>query len=222
MTKNIVITGTSKGLGLVLAQDFLDQGHNVIGLSKTIPDIKSNNYTHYCVDISDSQAILKVFSKITQVDVLINNSGLFVLSDILNTSIDDIDKIISVNLIGTIYTTKIAIPLMQPGSKIIFINSVAGINQLENQSVYCASKHGLTAFAGILGKELKSREISVTSIHPGGINTTLWNESNPYPLGDSSQAMDPKIVSNTVLFIVNQNNSVDYKTITMFPKIEAH
>ena len=47
-----------------------------------------------------------------------------------------------------------------------FINSVAGLEQLENQSVYCATKHGLTGFAGVLGKELQDKRIKVTSIHP--------------------------------------------------------
>ena len=55
---------------------------------------------------------------------------------------------------------------MNTGSKMFFINSVAGLEQLENQSVYCATKHGLTGFAGVLGKELQDKRIKVTSIHP--------------------------------------------------------
>jgi 3-oxoacyl-[acyl-carrier protein] reductase len=110
---------------------------------------------------------------------------------------------------------------MNINSKIIFINSVAGLGELENQSIYCASKYALTAFAGVLGKELRSRKIKVVSIHPGGINTSLWNESNPYPVGDVENAINSKQISDLILFILS-NSNIEFKTVKLFPEVEWH
>ena len=220
MIKTVVITGTSRGLGLTMARLFLEKGWLVFGLSQNSPHIDNPSYVHLYTDIGDEQQIAQAFDTIGNIDLLINNAAIFEMNNFEDTK--NIDRIIDVNLKGSIHVSKYALTHMSAGSKIIFINSVAGLYQLENQSVYCASKHGLTAFAGILGKELKIKGINVASVHPGGINTTLWNKSNPYPLGDANLAMDPKVVADTVLFVANSPNSVDYKTITLFPSVEWH
>ena len=109
---------------------------------------------------------------------------------------------------------------MKEPSRIIFINSVAGLEELENQSIYCASKHGLTGFAGVLSKELQKRKIKVTSIHPGGINTPLWNGSDFHD--DLTKLLDPKEIAKLIAFICDSQQNVEYKTIKMFPDIEWH
>jgi NADP-dependent 3-hydroxy acid dehydrogenase YdfG len=220
MIKTAVITGTSRGLGLVITKLFLENGWRVYGLSQNSPFIDSPQYTHLYTDISDRQQVNQAVDSIGNIDLLINNAAVFEMNSFLHTA--DLDSMIDINLKGSIYVTKSVLAHMTKGSKIIFINSVAGLYQIENQSIYCASKHGLTAFAGILGKELKPQDINVASIHPGGINTSLWNKTNPYPLGDAELAMDPKTVADTILFVANSPNSVDYKTITMFPSVEWH
>jgi len=221
--KTVLITGTSTGLGNSLANHYSASGYHVIGLSRTAIDLP--NYTHYAVDISNRTALAIAFDTIKSnhsLDLLINNAGVFALRKFSDTSFDEIDGMIDLNLKGAMYVTKHCLDIMSEGSKIIFINSVAGLAELDNQSVYCSSKFGLTAFAGVLGKELQSRRIKVTSIHPGGINTTLWNDSNPYPAGEVSDAMDPQAVVNMIDHIVTSKYNVDYKTVKMFPSIEWH
>ena len=88
--------------------------------------------------------------------------------------------------------------------------------------MYCASKHGLTSFAKIIGQELKLKKIKVSSIHPGGMNTSLWNESNPYPLGDSTQALNPVDVVTAVDYIINSSPNMEISTIELFPTVEWH
>ena len=104
----------------------------------------------------------------------------------------------------------------------LFINSVAGLREIQNQSLYCASKAALKSFAGIIGQELRARKIKVSSIHPGGINTTLWNEQNPYPCGNADDALDPSIVADAVFHIAEVPHTTEIKTITMFPEVEWH
>jgi NADP-dependent 3-hydroxy acid dehydrogenase YdfG len=220
--KTILISGTSRGLGQVTAEYFLSKGWQVIGVSRSLSSISHNRYTHYLIDITDYRSVNTLFNTLPQIDVLVNNSAVFVMKKFIDTDIADIDSIIDTNLKGAMYVTKCALKLMHTGSKIIFINSVAGIHELANQSVYCASKHGLKSFAGVLGNELRSQKIAVCSIHPGGINTTLWNNTNPYPNGDVTSTTDPIEISEMIFYIVDKSSSTQFKTVVMFPEIEWH
>lgn len=206
----VVITGASQGLGKALAEHFADHGWEVIGLSRSTG-----------VDISNLESVITACSAIKEIDLLINNAAQFDMREFISADITSIDRIIDTNVKGTMYVTKACLHKMTAGSRIVFINSVAGVTHIDKQAVYCASKAALTAFAGVLGSELRDRDIKVTSIHPGGINTPLWNDSNPYPCGDSSTALDPQDVVNMVYMIATTKN-VEYKTVTMFPQVEWH
>ena len=113
------------------------------------------------------------------------------------------------------YVTNAALDFMNEGSNIFFINSVAGLYEIDNEAVYSASKHAITAFAGILGKELRGRKIKVTSIHPGGMETPM-QMSNP----NKKTLLDTKEISNIVVNTIN--SKAVYKTIKVFPESEWH
>jgi NADP-dependent 3-hydroxy acid dehydrogenase YdfG len=222
--KTVVITGTSRGLGLELARHFSSRGWQVIGMGRNNPHL--TNYAHYTVDIADRTQVQEAAASIRRmfgtVNVLINNAAAFDNNDFDTTDISNIDRVIDVNVKGTMYTTHCLLPLMTEGSKIIFVNSVAGVRDIQHQSIYCASKSALRSFAGVIGQELRDRRIKVSSIHPGGINTTLWNEHNPYPCGVAKDALDPQAVVDMISFIAQDQSNAEYKTITMFPEVEWH
>lgn len=223
--KTILITGTTSGVGATIAHYYLEKGWNVIGLSRRDSIFSYANYKHYKTDISKIYTSLSdTFDQIadTKIDILVNNAAVFKMKPFLETNIEEIHDMIDINLKGAMYVTKFALKNMEKGSRIFFINSVAGLEELENQSAYCASKHGLTAFAGVLGKELQPKGIKVTSIHPGGINTPLWNKENPYPCGNVNQAISTSEVVELIDFVYNGKSNIDYKTIKMFPDTEWH
>lgn len=225
MNKIAVVTGTSQGLGLLLAHSLLDAGWTVYGLARSerSPILSSDKYNHVCLDISNKDAVQQFFATLpTNIDLLINNAAVFKLASLLNTEANDIDLIINTNVKGAMYCTKFSQYRMNRGGRIIFINSVAGLAEQENQAVYCASKYALTAFAGVIAKEFRDNEVSVTSIHPGGIKTPLWNETNPYPPGDVNRALDTREIARAVHFIIDAPIGVEYKTIKLFPSIENH
>ena len=222
--KTAVITGTSSGLGLDLARHFVTEGWKVIGLSRKPAPINAENYTQKIVDIKDYKSVESVFKEFKNeaVDLLINNAASFAMTEFRDTGIDAINNIIDTNLKGTLYVCKYALDLLKKDSRIIFINSVAGLEELEKQSIYCASKYALTGFAGVLGKELRSKGIKVVSIHPGGINTPLWNTSNPYPCGNVTEAIPAQEITKLINYIVNSPANLEYKTIKLFPSLEWH
>jgi 3-oxoacyl-[acyl-carrier protein] reductase len=221
MSKLAVITGTSRGLGRTIAEHLLEQGWQVIGLSRDCT-IQHEQYQHKYTDIKNRNEIYRALENVDAIDLIVNNSAIFSMTTFADTDDDLINAMIDTNVKGAIWVTKAALPKLHAGSRIFFINSVAGLEELEKQSIYCASKYALTAFAGILGKELQVRNIKVTSIHPGGINTSLWNEDNPYPCGDVSDAMPPIEIAKLIDFIYNSHTSVEYKTVKLFPTSEWH
>ena len=224
MNKTILITGTTSGVGATLAYAYIEKGWDVIGLARGESLFDYPNYKHYQVDIGNPYHLNEVFFQIgdKNIDILVNNAAVFKMKSFSQTSIDEIDDMIDINLKGSMYVTKFALQNMKKGSRIFFINSVAGLEELENQSAYCASKHGLTGFAGVLGEELRPRGIKVTSIHPGGIDTPLWSRDIPYPCGDVSKAISPMELVKVIDFVYNSQFNIEYKTIKMFPDTEWH
>jgi len=165
--------------------------------------------------------LLKFFTKKSmKIDLLINNAGVFHFSEFLKTSIKKIDSILDTNIKGTIYVTKFSVPLMKKNSRMIFINSVAGLTKIKKQSIYCASKQALTAFAAVLGEELRKNKIKVTSIHPGGINTTLWKKFKLHK--NKNKLINPMHIAKLIEFICKSPINLEYKNIKLFPDIEWH
>jgi NAD(P)-dependent dehydrogenase (short-subunit alcohol dehydrogenase family) len=223
MRKVAVVTGCSYGLGHDIADRLIDEGYFVYGLSRTKPPVKlfsaPDTFQWIECDISKSDQVKAAFERIgTYIDVLVNNAGVYEWGLFKSYfTIEKIDKIIDLNVKGTIYVTKEALKLMNKGSDIIFINSVAGLNEMEWEAVYSASKHAITAFAGALGAELNTQmdEIRVTSIHPGGIKTSM-QEKHP----SKDKFLETKEITNTIVHVLN--SKARYKTIKLFSDIEWH
>jgi len=223
MRKVAVVTGCSYGLGYDIAGRLIDEGYFVYGLSRSQPPMDLYSYpdTFEWVecDITKSKQVEEAFKIIgTYIDVLVNNAGVYqwgLFKD--EFSFDSIDRIIDLNVKGTMYVTKEALRLMNKGSDIFFINSVAGLAEMEWEAVYSASKHAITAFAGALGAELHTQmnEIRVTSIHPGGIQTPMQKD---HPA--RKKFLEPKEVSDTIVHVIK--SKATYKTIKLFSDVEWH
>ena len=141
MNKTILITGTTSGVGATIAYEYIEKGWNVIGLARGESLFQYPNYKHYQVDISDVYGLDEVFTQIDNIDILVNNAAVFTMKPFSQTSINELDDMVDINLKGAMYVTKFALQKMERGSRIFFVNSVAGLEELENQSGYCASKH---------------------------------------------------------------------------------
>lgn len=221
--KTAIVTGSSHGVGWAITQFLLDEGWTVYGLSRSYDDktMRHENYFHLTCDISNKHNVNLAISAIDgKIDLLVNNAAIFIRASFISYCMSEIDDIIDTNVKGTMYVTRAALPIMNSGGNIIFMNSVAGIEEIENQSLYCASKAALTAFAGVLGKELHG-DIKVSSIHPGGINTELWNKNNPYP-GNVKDLLQPWDIVDVVKMILIADEKVYHKTIKLFPSVEWH
>jgi NAD(P)-dependent dehydrogenase (short-subunit alcohol dehydrogenase family) len=225
MKKVIVITGVSSGVGKSAVERFLKEGHIVIGLSRTPTFYQSPNFIHIETDIKNVSSIEYAFKRIQNefifIDVLVNNAAIFKMKPFVEFSNEEIDDIIDTNLKGTIFCTLNALKCMKSG-RIINISSVSGLHGIENQTVYSSTKYALSGFAESLNQELIKRNILISTIHPGGIDTPLWNINNKYPGGSVHDLLDSNDVVDVIQYIINLPNNVVLKDITLFPKHEWH
>lgn len=221
--QSVLITGTSSGVGHTLAKSFLEKDFLVYGIARRDVSFNNKNYEHLSIDLSKLDSIKCITNLLNhKLDILIHNASQFYLGNLDTMDDKTIESILDVNLKGAIFLSKYTIPKMKKDSRIIFINSVAGKSELARQSIYCASKHGVSAFANILNEELKEKGIKISSIYPGGIDTPLWNTSNPYPGKNKERLLASNDISELIHYIISQRQNIHYKSIILYPDNESH
>ena len=187
--KNIVITGSSRGIGKCLVENLAKDGHNVIlnynKSEKQAKQIKASLEEHgikieiFKADISKREEVKKLIKfairKMKNIDVLINNAGIAKLQMFQDVTEEDWNEIMDTNLKSVYYTIQEVMPNMinQKSGCIINISSMWGIVGASCEAVYAASKAGMDAITKSLAKELGPSNIRVNSIAPGVMNTEM-------------------------------------------------
>ena len=183
--KVAVVTGASKGIGAGIAKALAAEGASVVvnyasskaGADGVVEAITSAGGKAVAVqgDVSnEAQAkgvvdtALKEFGRL---DILVNNSGVYEFSPIETTSEELYRKIFDVNVLGTLLTTKAAVPHLPEGASVINISSAVTSVLMPDSAVYTGSKGAVDAITGVLANELGPRKIRVNAINPGVVET---------------------------------------------------
>ncbi|MGD9910170.1 MAG: SDR family NAD(P)-dependent oxidoreductase [Candidatus Izemoplasmatales bacterium] len=175
MSKVLVITGASSGIGKAAADFFSKKGFNVVGVSRKVP--KDISYDYYPCDVSIEAEVVSTVKKIEEkygvIDILVNCAGMGVSGAVEYATYDDIKKIFEVNVYGVFLFSKQAIPLLRKSSKpkIINIGSVAGDLTIPFQTFYSMSKASVHVLSEGLRMELKPFGIDVSAVLPGDTKT---------------------------------------------------
>lgn len=187
--KNIVITGTSRGIGFELAKQFAENGHQVLALSrntKPLSAINHENITALSVDISNNDDLNKVtdFIKSTwkKVDVLINNAGKLINKPFTEISSEDFLEVYKVNVFGVAEITKLMIPFLQKGSHVVTISSIGGIQgsiKFPGLAAYSSAKGAVITLSELLAEEYKEQQIAFNVLALGAVQTEMLEEAFP-------------------------------------------
>lgn len=186
--KNIIITGTSRGIGYELALQFANQGHQVLAISRKtqIALIEHENITCLPIDISDEKQLAQVDKFINQswkkVDVLINNAGLLVNKPFEQLTAQDFEQVYKVNVFAVAQLTQICIPFMQKGAHVVTISSMGGIQgsmKFPGLVAYSSSKGAVITLSEVLAEEYKEKEIAFNVLALGAVNTEMLQEAFP-------------------------------------------
>jgi len=237
--KVVIITGASSGIGYATALSLAKEGVKlVVGARRTdrlerlVKEIEENNgeILSQKFDVtkkSDCDDLVNTaIKKWGKVDVLINNAGLMPLSFVKNLKVDEWDQMIDVNIKGVLYCTAAVLPHMREAKSghIINISSVAGRIVFPAGSVYCATKHAVTAFSEGLRQELSPRNnIRVTTIEPGVVSTELTNTITDESLekfvesSKKMEALKAEDIASAIIFAINAPNHVSVNEILVRP-----
>lgn len=188
MSKNIIITGTSRGIGYELALQFAKAGHNVLAISRKTPQVLIENEKITClsIDLSIEDDLKRVeqFLEHTwkKVDVIIHNAGSLLHKPFDQISSEEFENIYKVNVFGVANLTRICIPYLQKGSHVVTISSMGGIQgsmKFAGLSAYSSSKGAVITLSELLAEEYKEKGIAFNVLALGAVNTEMLQEAFP-------------------------------------------
>ena len=236
--KIVIVTGSRRGIGKVIALRLAKAGANVVvsdinidDCNKVVEEIKTigGNALAVKADISNPEEVKNVVKstvkRFGKVDILVNNAGVYMQKPFTDVAEQDFDKILDINLKGVFLCSKAVVPEMikQGKGKIINITSIAGQVGFANSSAYCASKGAIINLTRELALELAQYKINVNAIGPGVIETAmtkdlLKDEATKETLLANiplNRIGKPEDIANAALFLASDN--ADYITgITLF------
>ncbi len=198
--KNVVITGTSRGIGFELAQQFAKNGHQVLALSRNtapLEKISHKNITTLSVDLSHNEDIQKAVnflkSNWKHVDILINNAGKLINKPFTELTSDDFLEVYKVNVFGVAEITKGIIPFLQKGSHVVTMSSMGGIQgsmKFGGLAAYSSAKGAVITLSELLAEEYKEQQIAFNVLAIGAVQTEMLAEAFPdYKAPLSAQEM---------------------------------
>ena len=225
MSKTVLITGASRGIGKTCAILFAMQGYNVAinynnseeHAKKLLYDIKSNGKTAavYKADVSDINQVKSmteaVYSDFKSIDVLVNNAGISLNGVFTDITYKQWEKLCGVNLSGTIYCSQFVLPYMvkQHSGRIINISSVWGVQGGACEAHYSATKAGIIGLTKALSKEYAPSNITVNCIAPGVVNTDMLSVYDKNSIDELAQKTPlnrlatTTDIANAVVFLVS-------------------
>jgi len=188
--KNIVITGTSRGIGFELVSIFAKMGHQVLALSRNEEPVKNlglENVHAFSFDITKEDSLLKAEKYISdnwdsRVDVLINNAGALLNKPFKDSKYQDFSKIYKVNVFGVAEVTRKLLPFMNSESHVLNISSMGGIQgsmKFPGLAAYSSSKAALLTLTELLAEEYKENGPSFNALALGAVQTEMLEEAFP-------------------------------------------
>ncbi len=185
--KTALITGASKGIGLAIANEFLELGAQVLVVARSMDTLESafsskkdykNKIHMVAADIATSsgrQALFQKAAELGKLDILVNNVGTNIRKKLIEYSTDELNSVVNTNLMSALEITKAAYPLLLKGrdANVIFMSSMASLGSVGAGVIYGATKAAMNQATRSLAHEWSKEKIRVNAVAPGYIETPL-------------------------------------------------
>ncbi|MGH1345388.1 MAG: SDR family NAD(P)-dependent oxidoreductase [Nannocystales bacterium] len=187
-----VITGAASGIGRALSIALAERGCELALVDVKEDDLRDvqNECKHHgrrvsvhCVDVASRAAMGELPAAVESahgaVDIVVNNAGVTVASNLEDQDLDDFEWLMGINVWGVVYGCKFFLPLLKRSDDayIVNISSMFGLVGVPGQSSYCLSKFAVRGFSESIGAELAETNVRVMSVHPGGIATNIVRDA---------------------------------------------
>ncbi|HEA6165444.1 TPA: SDR family oxidoreductase [Staphylococcus aureus] len=224
--KIAVVTGAGSGIGEAIATLLHEEGAKVVlaGRNKDKLQNVANQLAQDSVkvvptDVTKKEEVDELIKMAQQtfggLDIVINSAGQMLSSKITDYQVDEWDSMIDVNIKGTLYTAKAALPTMleQSSGHLINIASISGFEVTKSSTIYSATKAAVHTIIQGLEKELAKTGVKVTSISPGMVDTAITATYNP----TDRKKLEPQDIAEAVLYALTQPKHVNVNEITVRP-----
>ena len=244
MSKLVLITGATAGIGEACAETFAKNQYNLIltgrraerlsALKQRLEDNFGIKVKTLCFDVRNQKEVVENLETLPlewkQVDVLINNAGLSQgLDNIQDGSFEDWDVMIDTNIKGLLYVTKIVSNWMIENKRghIVNMGSIAAKEVYAKGNVYCATKHAVDALNKAMRIDLLPHGIKVTGIHPGAVETEFsvvrfhGDEERAAKVYEGFEPLVAQDIAETIWFVVNRPAHVNINDLLIMPTAQA-
>lgn len=208
----VLITGTRSGIGKHLAEHFLELGAAVEGCSRKPPGWEAPGYTHHTVDVADEAAVRGMVADIRKrhgrLDVAVNNAAVASMNLSLLTPASSVEKIMSINFLGTFLVSRESAKLMKRNKygRIINITSAAKELRIPGEAIYASSKGAVETFTRLLAVEVAPLGITCNAVSPGLMETSL-TKGVPGPAKD---ALVQRLAMKRLATLEDVENAVEF------------
>jgi NAD(P)-dependent dehydrogenase (short-subunit alcohol dehydrogenase family) len=215
----VIVTGGASGLGAAVVRRL---GEAAVSLDIREPGDGIDGET---VDLADGAAVEQVIERVAErrggIDGVVTAAGTDACGALADVPRDAWERVISVNLLGTVSVVRAALPYLErTGGRVVTVASTLGLRALPDATAYCASKFGVVGFTRALAAEMSGR-VGVTLLIPGGMNTAFFDgRDEKYKPGADAQLNDPENVAEAVAFALSQPAGCELRELVITPSME--
>jgi NAD(P)-dependent dehydrogenase (short-subunit alcohol dehydrogenase family) len=220
---NVLVTGGASGLGAAVVQAVTDAGGCPAVLDR-VP--VGGEVAQETVDLSDARAaeaaVRRVSERVGGLDAVVTCAGTDACGRLDDVSPEDWDRVVHVNLLGTVAVVRAAMPdLLERHGRVVTVASTLGLRALSDATAYCASKFGVVGFTRALAAETQGR-MGVTMLVPGGMHTAFFDgRDEQYMPPPDAKLNQPEDVAKAVLFALSQPAGCEVRELVITPAVEG-
>lgn len=223
--RTVLVTGASSGIGRAVAQNLLQLGHAVIGVSRDSGKFTRQmaNFSAVQVDLSRLNDIPKKIRQLQQnfpeIDAVVFSAGMGQFGSVEEFSYPQIEALMTLNFTSQVFLTKALLPALKrkTNSDLIYIGSEAALKGSRKGAVYCASKFAVRGFTQALREECGSSNVRVCLINPGMVKTAFFDQLAFEPGDHDSNAILPEDVAAAVSYVLGSRAQIVIDEINMSP-----
>lgn len=225
LKRTILVTGASSGIGRAIARNLLQQGHEIIGVSRDCAQFKiyRANFHPVQMDLSQLQEIPQKISVLQQqfpaLDGVVFAAGLGQFGSLEEFSYAQIQDLMTINFTSPVFMTRAILPFLKRKSRsdLLYIGSEAALKGSRKGAIYCASKFALRGFAQALREECSKDQVRVCLINPGMVKTPFFDHLAFAPGDDESNYLLPEDVADAVSYVINSRTKMVIDEINLNP-----
>jgi NADP-dependent 3-hydroxy acid dehydrogenase YdfG len=223
--RTVLVTGASSGIGRAVAQNLLQQGHTVVGVSRDCRKFtrQMENFRSVELDLSQlselPQKIRQLQQMFPEIDAVVFSAGIGQFGSVEEFSYPQIEALMTINFTSQVFLTKALLPALKrkANSDLIFIGSEAALKGSRKGAIYCASKFAIRGFTQALREECSNSNVRVCLINPGMVKTAFFEHLTFEPGDHESNFILPENVAAAVSYVLGTRAQIVIDEINLSP-----